>query len=104
MITFLKGPIPWPWLTSAMALPGRALAVGIHVWLWAGVLQRFERIPLSLSRMPFPRSSGVRGLAALEAAGLLRVERRRGRRPLVTIVTTSGEHRHRRLCSGTRVP
>ena len=26
---FLKGPIPWPWIESAGALPGKALAIGL---------------------------------------------------------------------------
>ena len=33
---FLKGPIPWPWIESAGALPGKALAIGLAVWRKAG--------------------------------------------------------------------
>jgi hypothetical protein len=29
---FLRGPVPWPWLVRAMALPGKALAVGLILW------------------------------------------------------------------------
>jgi hypothetical protein len=33
---FLKGPIPWSWITTAAALPGQALLVGLCVWRLAG--------------------------------------------------------------------
>src|SRR3954467_10314510 len=34
---FLKGPISWSWLESAMALPGKALAIGLMLWLQVGI-------------------------------------------------------------------
>ena len=34
---FLKGPVPWPWLLRAMTLPGKALAVGLMLWLQRGL-------------------------------------------------------------------
>src|SRR5262249_22725018 len=37
---FLKGPVPWPWLRRAMALPGKALAVGLMLWLQGGITGR----------------------------------------------------------------
>ena len=37
---FLKGPVPWPWLMQAMALPGKALAVGLMLWLEHGMTGR----------------------------------------------------------------
>ena len=37
---FLKGPIPWPWLMRAIALPGKALAVGLMLWLQSGITCR----------------------------------------------------------------
>ena len=33
---FLKGPIPWPWIAAAAALPGQALLVGLCIWRLAG--------------------------------------------------------------------
>lgn len=82
---FLRGPIPWAWLESAMALPGRALHVGIHVWLMAGIT-RSSMVSVNLSRMPVDRSAASRGLAALEAVGLVNVRRRPGRKPVVTLL------------------
>src|SRR5688572_16893412 len=34
---FLKGPVPWSWLERAGLLPGRALHVGLALWLRAGM-------------------------------------------------------------------
>lgn len=84
---FLRGPIPWWWLKAAMALPGRALAVGLACWLQAGLRGSRADLPVNLSRAGIPRTSAARGLAALERAGLVRVHRHRGRKPLITIVT-----------------
>src|SRR4051794_21253385 len=34
---FLRGPVPWCWLLQAMQLPGKALAVGLMLWLQSGM-------------------------------------------------------------------
>lgn len=86
---FLKGPISWPWLTLAMALPGKAVHVGLHLWFEAGMTGSADVAP-SLSSMQ--RNAGVsrfaasRGLAVLEAAGLVAVERHAGRKPRVRLL------------------
>ena len=81
---FLKGPIPWRWLELAGALPGKALAVGLAVWREAGCLND-RTVPLNLSAQPMPRRTAQRALQALAAAGLVSVESRDGRPPLVTL-------------------
>ncbi len=43
-------------------------------------------VTVNLSRLSVDRSSASRGLAALEAAGLVAVKRRPGRKPLVTLL------------------
>ena len=98
---FLKGPIPWVWLTKAMALPGKALHVGIALWFRAGI-ERTGTIRLSLTRLRstgLSRSSACRGLRALEKADLINVERHMGRAPIVTLIvprslTDDGSTRH----------
>ncbi|HJZ56350.1 MAG TPA: hypothetical protein VKE74_15400 [Gemmataceae bacterium] len=81
---FVKGPIPWRWVESAAALPGKALAVGLVVWREAGC--RNERtVPLNLSGLRMPRRTAQRALQALEAAGLVSVEHRDGRLSRVTL-------------------
>ena len=70
-----------------MVLPGRALAVGIACWFEAGIAGKRE-ISVNLSRVGVERTAASRGLAALERAGLVQVERRPGRKPLVRVIGT----------------
>ena len=81
---FLKGPIPWRWLELAGLLSGKALAVALVVWREAGC--RNERtVPVNLSAQRIPRRTVQRGLQELERSGLVSVEHRPGRPPLVTL-------------------
>lgn len=83
---FLRGPIDWRWLGIAMTLPGRALHIAIWLHLWAGI-RKSNVVPISMSKIPgVPRMAAARGLAALERARLVAVERRLGRRPVVMII------------------
>jgi hypothetical protein len=86
---FLKGPIAWSWLTKAARLPGKTLAVAIAISFLAG-LTKSNTVKLGLSNleaeMGVKRDAAARGLAALEAAGLVRVERHVGRKPRVTVL------------------
>lgn len=85
---FLKGPIPMSWLNAAMALPGKALHVGVMAWFRAG-LKRNKEVAVSLSRfreVGISRSSASRALSRLEKAGLVSVSRGRGRKPVVTLL------------------
>jgi len=85
---FLKGPIPWNWLCNALSLRGRAGAVGVALWFRAGIA-RSRTVSISyrdLEEMGVNRYAARRGLRALEAAGLVSIERRPGRAPEVTIL------------------
>jgi DNA-binding transcriptional ArsR family regulator len=85
---FLKGPIPWNWIIRASRLPGRALTLGLCLWRLEGATRK-AAIPLSNSELePFgiDRAAKSRGLAELEQAGLIKVARRRGRWPIVTLL------------------
>jgi hypothetical protein len=86
---FLKGPIPMAWLALAARLPGRALHTGLVLWYWAGITKRRVVAP-SLSRAErefgVSRTALARGLAALEHADLVSVDRRAGRKPVVTLL------------------
>jgi hypothetical protein len=68
-----------------MALPGKALAVAIHLWFRAGITGD-ATVSVNLSRMSIDRSAASRGLVQLERAGLVAVTRGRGRKPAVTIL------------------
>lgn len=88
---FLKGPIPWIWLSAAAERPGKALHVAIVLWFLSGI-KRSRTVALSgsvLKGFGVKRHSGYRGLASLEQAGLVSVSRHSGRNPVVTILDTT---------------
>ncbi len=90
---FLKGPIPLDWLELAAHLPGRSLHVGVSLWFLGGV-HRSRVIPLSnhtSRRFGLDRNSKYRGLEWLEQAGLISVQRKMGRAPIVTILEPGGD-------------
>ena len=85
---FLKGPIPWPWIELAGLLPGKALAIGLAVWREAGCRNE-GTVPLNLSNQRIPRRTAQRALQALASAGLVSIQHRDGRPPLVTLLSTT---------------
>ncbi len=90
---FLKGPIPLDWLEIAARLPGRSLHVGISLWFLGG-MHRSRVIALSnhtSRRFGLDRNSKYRGLEWLERAGLICVQRKMGRAPIVTILEPCGD-------------
>lgn len=85
---FLKGPVPLAWLEAAARLPGRSLHAGLALWYAAG-LMRSATVPLSnISGVRFglDRNAKYRALEWLDGAGLVKVERKLGRAPVVTIL------------------
>jgi hypothetical protein len=85
---FLKGPIPWHWITRAAALPGKALAVGLLLWREAGC-RKARTVPLSLAAaaaLGVKPDAARRGVRALAAAGLVSVSRPPGRCLDVTLL------------------
>ena len=86
---FLKGPIPWNWIIGASQLPGKALVIGLCLWRLKGATRQ-DTIKLSNNELlPFgiDRAAKSRGLAALEKAGLIKVDRTPGRWCNVTLLT-----------------
>lgn len=84
---FLKGPIPWKWITVASGLPGKALHVGIALWHHAGIKNN-RTITLAsktMVEMGVKRNAEYRGINALERAGLVSSIRHRGRLTKITI-------------------
>src|SRR5262245_42169493 len=85
---FLKGPVPEPWLDRAMLLPGKALAVGVMLWLQSGIVKQ-RRVTFCLSRAAdkgIPAKTARRAIRALERAGLVAVKRKPGHGLLITIL------------------
>jgi hypothetical protein len=88
---FLSGPIPLAWLVIAAKLPARSLHVGLALWYSVG-LSGSTSVSLSnilCSRFGLDRNAKYRALRSLECAGLVAVQRKRGRSPLVTILNCS---------------
>jgi hypothetical protein len=90
---FLKGPIPWSWISGAAALPGQALLVGLCVWRLAGA-KRSQTVLFGnadLKPLGIDRAAKSRALRALEQAGLIKIARQRGRLPKITLLTQSAK-------------
>ncbi|MGA2917948.1 hypothetical protein [Methanoregula sp.] len=85
---FLCGPVPLVWLTMAAKLSGKALHLGVALWYLAGLTKSFTiKVTRStLDQFGISRWSVSRNLHLLELAGLVTVERRGGKAPLITIV------------------
>ena len=93
---YLRGPIPLTWLETAARLPGQSLAVGVGLWHLAGLRRSQQHLSLSTERLtPFGVSKYAkdRALRHLTVAGLVTVDRKKGRSPRVTIVTRSKSRR-----------
>jgi DNA-binding transcriptional ArsR family regulator len=85
---FIKGPIPLDWVKKASKLSHKSLHVGMALWFFSG-LQKSRTVrlcPRQAAAFGVGRTSFHRALGALEEAGLIRANRRRGRCPIVTIV------------------
>jgi hypothetical protein len=94
---FLKGPIPWHWLERAALLPGKALAVSLCLWRLAGLRDNYTVWLTNdeVATLGVDRFAKSRALRQLENDGLVEVEHRRGRIPLVTIrcMEVAGSHK-----------
>lgn len=85
---FLKGPVSIDWLGEAARQPGKALHVGVLLWFQAGL--KGSRVvslrPSVRERFGLDRHATARALHALEKAGLVTVNRHRGRSPEVRLL------------------
>jgi hypothetical protein len=88
---FIKGPLPGWWMERAAELPGASLHVALALWYLAGVGRTRKVKPTWTVWRRFGTSPDAarRGLAALERARLISVERGPGRCPLVTMLDAS---------------
>ena len=85
---FLKGPVPLPWLQRAAKLPGRTLDLSIALWYRIGVEKTLTVTLTSalLKEFGVDASAKARALVQLEQAGLVRVQRKARRNPIVTVL------------------
>jgi DNA-binding transcriptional ArsR family regulator len=76
----LKGPIPYPWISTACRLPGSGLHIALTVRFLRGRYQRCNRWCLDViaKGLGLSESTARRGLHAAEEAGLLIASRQPG--------------------------
>jgi hypothetical protein len=94
---FLRGPIPLSWLSRLCRLNGgKVVATGLAIWFQAGLQRAREGIRLTskgLKRFGVTRQAKWEALKALEVAGLIAVERKGKKSPLVTVLSPDGRDR-----------
>jgi len=85
---FIKGPLPYSWMKRAGELPGKTLHVALGLWLVAGLRcsRTFSFKRKAAGAFGASKDATYDALTRLEAAGLISVDRRRGRSPTVTIL------------------
>lgn len=89
----IKGPIPLDWIGRAACLPGKTLHVALALQYLAG-LQKTHTVKLgakALVVMGVARDAKYEALDRLQEAGLITVERARGRIPVVTMLVGANE-------------
>jgi hypothetical protein len=101
---FLKGPVPLDWLCVASRRCGKGsgFTVGIIIWFLCGLKKSRARIRLKgavVRRFGLTRYACYRGLADLEKALLVSVERHPGRNPLVTVLPVPDQEEELRATS-----
>lgn len=84
------GHVPVDWLQAAAKLPGKALAVGLSIWMLAIAVKNDTVMvtPLSVKAFGVDAAAKSRAVRALARAGLITVESRKGRFPVVTLVVS----------------
>jgi hypothetical protein len=86
---FVRGPIPYDWLRVALSFGGKAGNLVFAIWWLAGI-ERGSPIRLTkqvLSDFKISTRTSRRLLVDFERAGLVSVDRHRGRGPLVTLLS-----------------
>ena len=85
---FLRGPIPLEWLRVVASLPGKTINVALALWWRHGMAQRksFKLSRLALMTLNVERDAERKGVARLEQAGLIHVERMPGQRPIISLL------------------
>ena len=88
----MKGPIPWAWLVEACNLPGQCAQIALALWFLSGT-RKSRTVSLSsqiTADLGVSRNAKRRALDWLEGAGLISVERRTRKAPLVTLLENPG--------------
>jgi hypothetical protein len=85
---FLKGPVPMPWLRTVATQAAQSMAVAVFIWYLAGLKKSAEfAVPTGkVEEYGVNRYKLYRDLAALQKAGLIAVERHKGRHARVKLL------------------
>jgi DNA-binding transcriptional ArsR family regulator len=88
---FIKGPLDFLWLSKARKLGVTALWVGLALWFLRGLRgsNTFVVSNMMMREWGVEADAKSRALRALETAGLVTIERRSRRSPLVTLVSVN---------------
>jgi hypothetical protein len=85
---FVRGPIPMNWIRAAIPLGRKSINVVLAVWFLAG-FKRESQVKLTAATLADfdVTSQAARAiLRRFETAGLVVVDRKRGRSPIITIL------------------
>lgn len=87
---FFKGPIAFPWLAIASSCQGKAFPLAVLLCFQSGLSKKKTVVVQSkfLNAFGISRHSYYIALRSLEEVGLVKVNRRRGRRAKVTLLKT----------------
>ena len=91
---YLWGPVSLDWLLRSARLPGKTVVVAIALLFLRG-RSGFAQVALRaklICRMGLSRQTAYRALQHLESVGLISVDRRRGRAPLVSFHGSDGSN------------
>lgn len=85
---FLKGPIDWEWISAAAKLPGKALHVAIAISMCEAINKKtmFRLSRKWLNDLGVGRSATYRALHQLERLEIIKVERSKGRLPIINVI------------------
>lgn len=85
---FIKGPIPLKWLERAAHLPGKSINAALALWYVRSVTrhEQFTVKRQTWERLNLSRQAYYRALRDLETQGLIAVERKAGRYPVITLL------------------
>jgi hypothetical protein len=85
---FIKGPLPLSWMQRAMALPGKTIHVALALWFLSG-LKCDKTVKLSgkiVRSFGVSRDAKYDALKRLEAENLIKICRKPGSVPVVTLL------------------
>ena len=98
---FIHGPISLEWILCVLTLPGRTpIKLALLIRHLEGLNRKTRTLfPLSnkfVGRYGIDRHAKSRTLKKLQSLGLIAIEQRPGCAPLITVIETRNEPRHRR--------